>query len=131
MVNKLEKMWLLCIPVLLIMILCSEFFFKVWLGESVNIPMSLSVSISLYMLFQILGNIYMYMINGTSKVRIQMIIYILFSFVSIPLISYFAKNIGLEGIVLIPSIIYLIQGILGRIQIRKLINGTAKGIWLK
>ena len=131
MVGKLEKLWLLCIPALTIMTLLSDFFFKFWIGKSVHIPMSLSVSMSLYILFQILGNIYMYMINGTSKVRVQMIIYLLFSFVSIPLISYSCQNFGLEGVILVPSIIYLIQGIIGKVQINKLITGTAKGIWIK
>lgn len=60
-----------------------------------------------------------------------MIIYLSFSFVSIPLINYSCKTVGLEGVLLIPSIIYILQGIVGRIQINKLISGTAKGIWNK
>lgn len=131
MISKLEKLWLLCIPTMVIMTLLSDFVFKFWIGNSVHIPISLSISMSIYILSQILGGIYMYMINGTSKIRIQMIIYLSFSFVSIPLINYSCKTVGLEGVLLIPSIIYILQGIVGRIQINKLISGTAKGIWNK
>lgn len=131
MVGKLEKLWLLCIPTLVVMILLSDFLFKFWIGDSVHISISLSISMGLYVLSQILGSIYMYMINGTSKVRIQMIVYLFFSLVSIPLISYSCKKFGLEGVILIPFIIYIIQGILGKIQINKLISGTAKGVWIK
>ena len=131
MVNKLEKLWLLCIPVLIVMVMISNVFFKWWIGDSVFIPTSLSITMSLYILFQILGNIYMYMINGTSKVRLQMIVYVFFAFISIPLITYSCKIYGLEGILPTLSVIYIIQAIIGKIQITKLISGKASGIWLK
>lgn len=131
MVRKLEKLWLLCIPILFLMILCSNLFFKLWLGESIHIPFSLSLCVSLYVLFQTGGNVYMYMINGTSKVRLQMIVYLLFAFISIPLIFYFTKTYGLEGTLIVPSFIYFIQMLIGKIQIYKLVNGSAKGIFNK
>ena len=86
---------------------------------------------SLYVLFQTAGNAYMYMINGTSKVRLQMIVYICFALVSIPLISLSCKKYGLEGVLLVPSIIFLIQALIGKIQINRLINGTASGLFDK
>lgn len=131
MVKKLERLWLLCIPILLLMVICSNIFFKLWIGDTVHIPLSLSICMSLYVLFQTAGNVYMYMINGTSKVRLQMIVYICFALVSIPLISLSCKKYGLEGVLLIPSIIFFIQAVIGKIQIRKLINGTASGIFDK
>ena len=87
MVRKLERLWILCIPAIIGMILCSNLFFRLWIGDSVHITISLSLSIGLYVLAQISGNIYMYMINGTGKVRLQMILYLLFAFVSIPLMN--------------------------------------------
>lgn len=131
MVKKLERLWLLCIPVLVLMVICSNIFFKFWIGNSVHIPFSLSICMSLYVLFQTAGNVYMYMINGTSKVRLQMIVYICFALVSIPLISLSCKKYGLEGVLMVPSIIFFIQALIGKIQIRKLINGTASGIFDK
>lgn len=131
MVKKLELLWLLCIPVLVLMVVFSNIFFKFWIGSSVHIPLSLSICMSIYVLFQTAGAVYMYMINGTSKVRLQMIVYICFAFISIPLISLFCKKYGLEGVLLVPSIIFFIQALIGKIQIRKLINGTASGIFNK
>ena len=58
MLRKLEQMWLLCIPVLVIMVLCSNFVYKYWIGSSVSIPLSLSVCMALYILFQTVVNIY-------------------------------------------------------------------------
>lgn len=131
MVGKLEKLWLLCVPLLILMVICSNVFFRLWIGKSVHIPLSLSICMSLYVLFQTAGNLYMYMINGTGKVRLQMIVYICFAVISIPLIGLSCKVYGLEGVLLIPSLIFFIQAIIGKIQIRKLINGTATGIFNK
>jgi O-antigen/teichoic acid export membrane protein len=131
MVRKLEKLWLLCIPFLFIMIIFSDFLYKWWIGDSVHIPLSLSVCVAIYMLFQVLGNIYMYMINGTSKVRVQLIVYLFFSIIAIPLMNLFCNMFGVIGILIIPTIVFIIQAILGKIQINKIINSTANGIWNK
>ena len=60
-----------------------------------------------------------------------MIVYLLFAFISIPLIFYFTKTYGLEGTLIVPSFIYFIQMLIGKIQIYKLVNGSAKGIFNK
>lgn len=129
MVKKLERLWLLCIPVLVLMVICSNLFFTFWIGDSVHVPFSLSICMSFYVLFQTAGNMYMYMINGTSKVRLQMIVYVFFALITIPLINLSCKKYGLEGVLLIPSMVFLIQAIIGKIQITKLINGTATGLF--
>lgn len=131
MVKKLERLWLLCIPVLILMVICSNTFFKLWIGSAVHIPYTLSIWMSLYILFQTAGNMYMYMINGTSKVRLQMIVYLCFALITIPLINISCRKYGLEGVLLIPSIVFLIQAIIGKIQINKLIKGTATGLFNK
>lgn len=130
-VGKLEKLWLFCIPLLIIMVCCSNIFYKLWIRDAVQIPLSLSICVSLYVLFQIAGNLYMYMINGTSKVRLQMIVYLLMAAGSIPLMNLCCKKYGIEGILIIPTITFLLQAIIGRIQIYKLINCKASGIFNK
>lgn len=129
--KKLEKLWLLCIPALLLMVICSGFLYQWWIGDSVVIPFSLSVCMAIYVLFQTGGNVYMYLINGTSKVRLQLVVYLLFAFISIPLMEYCCKHYGIKGILIVPSAVFALQACIGRMQILKMINGTAKGIWLK
>lgn len=130
-IKKLDTLWLLCIPVLILMILCSEIIFQWWIGNSVSVPFSLSVCIAVYVFLQTGGNIYMYLINGTSKVRIQLIVYLLFALTAIPLMTFFAKRFGVEGVLIVPAVVFGLQACIGRIQILKIVNGTAKGIWLK
>lgn len=129
--KKLEILWLLSLPIIAIMILFSPIIYKWWIGDSVHIPMSLSISMGLYIASQVLGNIYMYQINGTGKVRIQLITYLSFSLISIPLLTWGCKTFGLVGILIIPTIVFFSQAIIGRIQLKKIITNTALGIWNK
>ena len=131
MVKKLEHMWLLCIPILVVMILCSDFFYKYWIGDSVSIPLSLSISMALYVLFQTMGNVYMYLINGTSRVSLQLIVYLLIAIIAVPLMTLFCRLYGVEGILIVPAITLALQALVGKIQITKILKNTAKGIWLK
>ena len=129
--EKLEKLWLLCIPILVLMVLSSDLLYKFWIGDSVAVSFSLSFCMAIYVLCQTGGNMYMFLINGTSKIRLQLIIYLSFALVSIPLMKYCCKYYGIEGILIVPTTVFILQAFIGRVQILKMINGTAKGIWLK
>lgn len=50
-VKKLEFLWLLCIPILILMVLCSNFFYQWWVGNSVSISFSLSICMAVFMFF--------------------------------------------------------------------------------
>lgn len=130
-VKKLEQLWLLCLPALIMMVLCSRYFYQWWVGDSVLISFSLSVYMAVYILIQTIGNVYMYLINGTSKIRLQLIIYLSFGVVAIPGMNYCCKIYGIEGILIIPIIAFGLQAIIGRMQLMRIVHGTAKGIWLK
>lgn len=130
--RKLEKGWLLCVGAALLMLLISPFFYKIWIGdESVDMSLALSASVMIFILSQILGATYMQMINGVGYVRIQLITYIAFALISLPLMIGSCRLFGVVGIVVIPSIVYLCQALLGRIQLSKIISRTASGIWCK
>ena len=129
--HKLERLWLLCIPVTVLMILIADFFYKVWLGNSVVVPLSMNIAVGLFMLFQILGGIYMYLINGIGKVRLQLIVYFFFSVFSFPIMYYMCSLYSIQGLLVIPTLVYLVQAVIGRIQLTKIISGEQKGIWNK
>jgi hypothetical protein len=84
-----------------------------------------------YVLFQTGGGVYMYLINGTSKVRLQLIIYLMFAIVSIPIINICCQYYGIEGALIVPTIVFGLQAVIGKIQITKIINNKAYGIWLR
>lgn len=129
--RKLEKTWWLSIVVGVAMLAVSGWVYKFWIGDSVEVSFFLSVGVLVYVLAQSLGSIYMHIINGLGTIRLQLIIYCAFALVSWPLLNLLCRTIGIAGIVILPSIVYLTQAIVCKIQITKVLNHTAKGIWLK
>ncbi len=130
-IKKLESMWLFCIPILAVMILLSSVLYDWWIGDLIHIPFSLSVCMGVFILLQIAGNMYMYLINGTGKIRVQLIVYVIFALSSILLLEINCRAFGVKGALLVPMFVYIIQAIVGKIQIGKIVTRKAVGIWNK
>mgnify|MGYP007025198962 CR=1 FL=1 len=81
-------LWLVAIPLVGILLLAAPWFYSIWIGRSVTVSPSISVSVAVYTLLLMLANIYMYLINGTGKVRIQLIIYLTFAIISYPIMNF-------------------------------------------
>lgn len=129
--RKLELCWFAAFLGGFIMLIFSPMFFKFWIGDKVYIPNVLNVCMLVYVLTQTLGSLYMHLINGIGTIKLQFIIYIIFALISLPLLTLSCRIIGIQGILIIPSLVYLIQAIIGKIQLSKIINKKASGIWNK
>jgi O-antigen/teichoic acid export membrane protein len=129
--KKLNKMLFLCVPILLLMIALSPIFFKIWINNSVTIPLQLHICMMFYVFAMIYASIRMYILNGLGKVTLQFIVYMIFAIVSIPMMNHLSHVIGVYGILLFLSLVYLTQGVIGSIQIKKLLNKNSNGIWNK
>ena len=114
-----------------IMLMFSSWFYRVWLGESVIIPFKLSAVVFAYVMSSVVANVYMYLINGIGTIKLQLITYICYVVISVPLLIYSCRYFGVYGAVISPMVIYVIQAILGKIQIDKLLSQTAYGLWAK
>lgn len=127
--KKLSTFWYLTLIVFVLMLVFSSSIYKYWIGSSVHITFSLSLVMGIYILALSRANLYMYLINGTGKVLLQMIVYLTFAIISIPLMVMLCKNWGVIGIVIVPIFVFVFQSIIGHVQMKKLLNNTAKGIW--
>lgn len=130
-VRKLELLWVGFCIIGLLMLAVSSWFYNIWIGDSVFIPIGLSVSMLLFMLSQTLEGIYIYLINGIGKIRIQLIIYVVFGLIAFPLLVLGCRLLGIYGALIIPTLTYFVLAIIGKIQIKKLLSNTATGIWNK
>lgn len=131
MVTKLENIWLLSIVIGLIMLLVSPFIYKLWLNDKISNNMTLNIIMVIFYLIHILASVYMYLINGLGTVKIQLIIYVIGAFISWPFMVCSCRLIGLPGILIFPTIVYLTQAFLTKIQLMKILNHKASGIWLQ
>ena len=92
---------------------------------------SLSLAVAVYFIVYNLGGTYMYVINGIGTIRIQLIAYVAFALMAWPLMLWACEHFGLEGIIMVPAIVMLVQAFLCKMQLHKLMNQTARGIWAK
>jgi len=128
---KLEKIGLISFPALVLLTIISPFLFKIWLGDEVNTSIYVSIAIAFFTFCKIMGAIYMYQLNGTGKVRIQLITYAIIAIFAIPAMIYSCRQWGLVGVVIVPSLAFFMQFVICRIQLNKIINQTAIGLWNK
>ena len=129
--RKLERMWVVMLVIIVIMTILAPTVFNIWVGDKIIIPMRIIIITAFYIIVQILASTYMYLINGIGKIRLQMIIYASFTFLSIPLMTILGNKYDLLGILCIPILIFLIQAILANKQLTLLIENKATGIWNK
>lgn len=115
----------------LIMLLVSPLAYKIWLPNTVEIPWLLSFSMCIYMLILSYSNMLMILINGTGKVFLQMVIYVSCAVLSIPLMTVLCRQWGVQGLLIVLSAVYVLQSIVAKIQLNKILIGAAKGIWNK
>lgn len=131
MFQRLECLWLISIPVIIVMFFIAPWFYKLWLGSAVEVSFATNISVAGYTVFLMLANVYMYLINGIGKVQIQLIIYLSFALIAYPLMNLCCRLWGIPGILLIPTLVYIFQAILGRIQLIKILKANTSGIWDK
>ena len=137
-VSQLYKFFLYLIVFQAIILIFSPFIYYVlvnyWIKDAANmlsIPFKLSLSICIYVCIQCWQMITIYPINGIGKVQLQVWSSIGEMLLMIPLALFLGNRWGATGVVIAPCLIYLPRMIWAPIQLRKIINNTASGIWNK
>jgi O-antigen/teichoic acid export membrane protein len=131
-IKRLNILSLFFTLVVIIMLIFSPWILKLWLGDKVIISFDLSIIMAIYTVMQLWAAPYSYFINGIGKIKLTMsltficiVIYFLFIFL---FYNIFTSSISVVIAVIGTSLIsYIIQPI----QIHKLLNKTATGIWNK
>lgn len=131
--RQLLKIWrfisLCCVCVLIF----TPFIYRIWIGDVVQIPFILSVSMCLYFICRCYGGIYNVFINGTGKVKLQSIALLIVVILYIPVVYLLAKvfNIGLISIPIALVFTDFYSLFIAKMQYKRLIQNRATGIWNK
>lgn len=132
-VSNIQKLWLL-VPIGLIgMVFLADWFYQLWVGDKVLVPLKLSLSMALFVVLLTFNMIYVNFINGVGKIQLQLITSLISMTINIPLSIYLGKYLGWgpTGVILATCFSLVYSVILRPIQYYKLINNNAKGIWNK
>ena len=116
-----------------IQLIVSPFAYRLWLGDEITIPMSLSFFMMLIFSIRLYNSIFTTFLNGVGKVNLSMASAIFNILFNVPLSIYFAKYLGLgvEGVIMATGVTALFNLILRPLQYYKIINNKATGIWNK
>lgn len=130
-IKKIQKFWIILAFFSLLMLLVSRFIYRLWIGNIVDIPFTLSLFMCIYVIMATYGDIFVSFVNSTGKIKLQLIISLFAGLMNIPLSILFAKyfNLGISGVILATIVCLSYGPLLAKIQYKKIINGKAVGIW--
>ena len=128
---KMKKVWGLLIITTVILLSFSPWIYKIWVGDSVTVPFALSAAMSSYVIVYIWQTIHVFFLNGIGKIKLQLYLVIFSGLINIPLAIILGKKIGLVGITLTSTLLFIFMGIFFSIQTKKILNKTAINIWNK
>ena len=131
--SKLVRIYCGFILLAIVMIIISPLFFNIWLGDKMEISTYLVILLSVFLLLQMYSNIFLSIINGIGKIKLQFYISILLPFIYVPLAIVMGKHMGIYGVVISGIIMMLIYVIIYPIQYYKIISNENKpnSIWYK
>jgi O-antigen/teichoic acid export membrane protein len=130
--NKLNKLSIYLIILIVIMLFFSSLIYKIWVGKTLTIDITISISMALWAIITVSFSPYSQIINGVGKLKLSLIFAIINS-VGYPFLAIFlAKSaLGVAGIMYATSILILINSIFQIVQVNKIFNNRAYGIWNK
>jgi O-antigen/teichoic acid export membrane protein len=129
--TKLILFWFVLVFALCIMLACSDIFYRLWVGNTIQIPFKLSFACAVYVLIITWSSIFVNFVNGIGKIRLQLFYSVAIAIINFPLAIFFSRNLGfgVTGLVYSNCICLLIGAIAGTIQYRLIITKKARGIW--
>lgn len=132
--TNIRYLRLFCLALVLIgivILVFSKWIYKFWIGNAVIVPFSLSVGMLVYIATYMWHTLHVYFLNGTGKIRAQLLVGICGVLLNIPLAFILGKHFGLVGIIYSNSFTFLIMGLIYTFQYGKIVNRADKGIWAK
>ena len=123
--------WILTLVAGLMMLCVSPYFYRLWVGETVNVPMRVSCCVFLYVSFFNFNNCVTALINGVNKIYVQIITSILFTLLYILSAYCWGIRHGIEGIVICMVTSYAVMGAIHFYQCQLIVRQKATGIWNK
>lgn len=131
MLRRLIRIWLLMSAGVVVMFFLSPWVYDVWIGDTVDIPKTLSLCMGLWVVVSSGLSIYGTFLSGVGKLRVSLYHAVFVMIVNIPLSIYLAgfPALGSAGVILATILGASFRVFFQPYQTYRLIAGTARGIW--
>jgi O-antigen/teichoic acid export membrane protein len=136
-VNYLNRIFLVFMGVQILLLALSPLIYYFWVNhwmqsdKMLDISFFMSVAVFLHVCTLCWSNMYIYPLNGIGKVKLQVISAVFELVLMLPLAWWFGRMWGAPGIVLASAVIYLPRMVWAPLQLNRLINNRATGLWNK
>lgn len=127
--NRLIKIWAVLSIIAILMLIFSNFIYRMWVGKEILVPIDMSVVMASYVIVNAWCGIYSQFLNGVGKIKLQLYSGLLGALINIPLAIFLGKHFGISGVVLSTFLLAIVSAVWSPVQYYKLINNKAKGIW--
>jgi O-antigen/teichoic acid export membrane protein len=111
------------------MLAIAGIFYKLWIGDSISVPFSVSLCVFAYISFYNLNNCATMLINGLNKIKVQITTSVIFTLLYILAVTLIGSQGGIEGVVICMAVSYAIMAAIHLYQCKLLTTQKAKGIW--
>ena len=129
MKRKMDKVFYLSVAGCLFLALFSGIIYKVWIGDQVDIPLMMTLFVTFYTIVYCWLTLNGTLIVGMGKLKLDVIIVVAGMICHIPLSLLLSRYIGCYGVISSMIFISFVYGLIYHIQVGKLLNKTATGIW--
>ncbi len=110
-ISKMLKIWLLCSAGLCLMVLISPIIYKIWIGDSVKISTSLSISMAVYNIIFLFTTLFSAYCNGVGHLRAAIISMCSAAVLFYPCCYIFTLYLGVSGVAYAMGFVLLIPAI--------------------
>lgn len=130
---KLIRFWFLLLLATIAMVFLAKAVYHFWIGEKIVVPFILNLLMGVYVLTNAWVYLYTVFLSGIGKITIGLYVSVFACIINIPLAYYFCKylHMGMTGVLLANIVSLLPDVFLTPYQYKKIISGTATGIWNK
>lgn len=126
---KMYKVYGITVVTCIIMVLVSPLVFHLWIGNRANIPFTMTCLVGIYVMAYCWMNLNGTLIVGIGKIKLDTIIVCIGMCVHIPLSFFLGHFIGAYGVVVSMILINAFYALIYHVQVRKILSGSATGIW--
>ena len=105
--------------------------YRIWIGDKADIPFLMTLLVALYMMINNWDSLQVNLINGIGTIKLQLYVTLIGLVLHIPLSLLLGNFIGAYGVLCSMIFINIIYSIFFTIQINKILNQKAHGLWKK
>lgn len=131
MKNKMHRILIISILGCAIVAFASPWIYQLWIGDTPHIPYMMTLLVAIYVSVYCWMSLNGTLIVGMGKVNVETCIVLIGMVVHIPLSFFLSSFMGAYGVLTSLIVINFTYALVMQVQVNKLLNKTAKGIWNK